>query len=175
MKWFNEPREWNEDEGGLTLKTEPKTDFWRITHDGGVRDNGHFYYETVTGDCIVTAHLEGEFSALYDQAGVMIRIDEKNWMKCGIEYFEGAHCRSAVVTRDFSDWSITSQGKRNNLWLRVKRAAATIEVSVSEDGEEFEVFRQAYFPAEKAIQVGCMAASPAGEGFSARFRRFAIQ
>jgi len=175
MKWMNEPREWKEQNGGLVLRTGAKTDFWRITHDGGVRDNGHFFYDTLSGDILVTAHLEGDFSALYDQAGLMIRIDDKNWVKCGIEYFEGAHCRSTVVTRDYSDWSIVSQGTRKSLWVRMKRTGVTVEVSVSEDGEEFLAFRQAYFPESPKIQVGYMAASPAGDGFEARFSNFSIR
>jgi hypothetical protein len=175
MKWMNEPQEWKEREGGLVLRTDAKTDFWRITHDGGVRDNGHFFYETISGDVVVTTHLEGDFSALYDHAGLMIRIDEKHWIKCGIEYFEGAHCRSVVVTREYSDWSIVTQGPRNSLWVRVKISGVTAEISVSEDGEEYVAFRQAYFPASPNIQVGYMAASPSGDGFEVRFSDFSIQ
>ena len=26
---------------------------------------------------------------LYDQAGLMVRLDEKNWLKCGSEFFDG--------------------------------------------------------------------------------------
>ena len=174
MEWLNEPRVWQEREGGLILRTDSKTDFWRLTHDGGIRDNGHFFHSTVEGDCTLTVHLDGDFAALYDQAGVMLRIDEKNWMKCGIEYFEGQHFRSVVVTREYSDWSILPQGQRNSLWLRVKRSGSTIEVAMSEDGEDYQISRQCYLPASRSIEVGYMAASPIGEGFEARFRDFTL-
>lgn len=170
MKWLNEPREWKQTESGLVIRTEAKTDFWRITHDGGIRDNGHFFFNTVKGNCVVAARVSGDFASLYDHAGLMLRIDEKTWMKCGIEYLEGRHCRSVVVTREYSDWSVVSQGRRNDLWVRVKRNGVTIEVSLSENGEDYAVFRQAYFPStDDALQVGFMAASPTGEGFEARF------
>ena len=175
MKWLNEPQEWSEVKNGLLIRTEAKTDFWRITHDGGIRDNGHFFYDSMKGDCVVTAQVSGDFASLYDHAGLMLRIDEKTWMKCGIEYLEDRHCRSVVVTREYSDWSVVSQGRRNNLWMRVKRKGVTIEVSMSENGEDYAVFRQAYFPGtEAALHVGFMAASPTGEGFEARFSDFSI-
>ena len=33
----------------------------------------------------------------------MVRLDEANWLKCGIEFVEGVQQVSAVVTRDYSD------------------------------------------------------------------------
>src|SRR5258708_22266691 len=44
MQWYNEPPSWTEEGGKLTVTTGPKTDFWRKTHYGFVRDNWHFYY-----------------------------------------------------------------------------------------------------------------------------------
>ena len=42
MRWLNEPREWSGDASDLTVAVEPETDFWRVTHYGFTRDNGHF-------------------------------------------------------------------------------------------------------------------------------------
>lgn len=156
------------------MRSDAKTDFWRITHDGGVRDNGHFYYAVAEGDFVATVHVEGDFRSLYDQVGLMLRVDEKNWLKCGIEYFDEQCHRSVVVTREFSDWSIVSQGEARGLWLRAKRQGATVEVSVSDDGEHFALFRQSYLSDSRRIQVGMMAASPGDQGFEARFDRFAL-
>lgn len=42
MVWLNEPPAWAEQDGALHVTTAPDTDFWRTTHDGFVRDTGHF-------------------------------------------------------------------------------------------------------------------------------------
>jgi regulation of enolase protein 1 (concanavalin A-like superfamily) len=36
----------------------------------------------------------------------MIRVDETIWLKTGIEFVDGVQHISAVVTRDYSDWSV---------------------------------------------------------------------
>jgi len=48
--WLNEPGQWEEHTGGVWMRAEAGTDFWRKTHDGGQRDNGHFYFERIDGD-----------------------------------------------------------------------------------------------------------------------------
>jgi regulation of enolase protein 1 (concanavalin A-like superfamily) len=38
------------DDGRLRVVTDAKTDFWRETHYGFIRDNGHFFACRVPGD-----------------------------------------------------------------------------------------------------------------------------
>jgi len=47
MEWLNEPPAWQQNGDVLTVTAGPRTDFWRKTHDGGVRDSGHFYHRTI--------------------------------------------------------------------------------------------------------------------------------
>jgi regulation of enolase protein 1 (concanavalin A-like superfamily) len=61
------------------------------------------FYQKIKGDFIVEVKVRGKYQELYDQAGIMVRLDEANWLKCGIEFFEGVQQVSAVVTRDYSD------------------------------------------------------------------------
>ena len=50
----------------------------------------------------------------------MVRLDEENWLKCGIELVEGVQQVSAVVTRDYSDWSIVPMPSNpTSIWLRI--------------------------------------------------------
>lgn len=41
--WLNEPGDWIMEPDHLVAVTEQGTDFWRETHYGFVRDNGHFF------------------------------------------------------------------------------------------------------------------------------------
>lgn len=176
MNWYNRPPQWNMQDDSLTVQVGAKTDFWRLTHSGEVSDNGHFYYQSREGDFQAQVTFSGQYATLYDQAGLMVRIDEKNWLKCGVEMINDVQHASAVVTRDYSDWSVVAfPTNPNTLWLRVKREGITIEVSYSLDGERYQLLRQAYFPSTPAVQVGLMCASPLGSGFAVTFDNFTVE
>jgi len=176
MKWFNEPAAWEATPGSLEVKSAPKSDFWRRTHYGFIRDNGHFFYQEVRGDFAVEVRINGYYEALYDQAGLMLRVDEENWIKTGIEYFNECQHASAVVTREYSDWSVVPlEGNPPSLWLRVTRKAEAVEIYYSLDGQNYTLLRVAYLVPSPVTQVGPMIASPDGPGFKAVFEEYSVK
>ena len=70
MQWLNEPACWSSFSNQIIVNTLPKTDFWRVTHYGFIRDNGHFYFERINTDFIVEVEIRGSYKDLYDQAGI---------------------------------------------------------------------------------------------------------
>lgn len=175
MQWYNEPPAWHPLVDGLQLTTGAKTDFWRKTHYGFIRDNGHFYYQTVTGDFTATVKITGQYQVLYDQAGLMVRENETTWLKCGIEFVEEVQHVSAVVTRDLSDWSVVPLVQPPPaLWFRVQRRAEAIEVQYSLDDQQYQMLRLAYLTEAETVDVGLMAASPQGDGCIIVFEEFKL-
>ncbi len=176
MNWYNEPPKWEMKESAITVHSGPDTDFWRITHYGFIRDTGHFYYQHQTGNFLAEVKVSGKYAALYDQAGLMVRVDETNWVKCGIEYVDGVQQASAVVTRDFSDWSIVPLvSNPASIWFRLKREGAALEIQYALDGSHYQMLRLAYLSTTETIDVGVMCASPQGPGFSVMFENLTIQ
>ena len=176
MPWLNEPQKWKQEGGQLSVFADAHTDFWRKTHYGFVRDNGHFYYEKVSGNFEIETEFRGKYESLYDQAGLMVRLDEKTWMKTGIEFVNGIHHVSAVVTRDYSDWSVVPlHAYHGSLRLRLKRegGAITIEYFASDGG--WVMFRTAYLSTADELEVGRMVAAPDGGGFEAVFSEFGVK
>ncbi len=106
LRWLNPPADWTGDATRLELRTAANTDFWRETFYGFIRDSGHAFLRRVSGDFSASAKVRGDYEALYDQAGLFLRIDEKHWIKAGIEFTDGLMHFSVVVTRDVSDWSV---------------------------------------------------------------------
>jgi regulation of enolase protein 1 (concanavalin A-like superfamily) len=97
-------------------------------------------------------------------------------MKCGVEYVNGVQQASAVVTRDFSDWSVTPlQANPTSIWLRITANLPAIEVHYSLDGQTYTLLRMAYLTEADHLQVGLMCCSPDGEGFDVTFEAFSIQ
>jgi regulation of enolase protein 1 (concanavalin A-like superfamily) len=170
MSWLNEPARFQRSGGQLMVRPRPKTDFWRKTFTDTVADNGHFLHLSVTGNFVFEARVNGKYSSQYDQAGIMVRIDPENWMKCGTEFFQGQRHASVVFTRDFSDWSLMKDLSNSEpvIW-RVSRHRNSVEVSCSLDGASFTMVRSGYFPPSPNAQVGIMCAAPEGEGFEAVF------
>jgi Uncharacterized conserved protein len=170
LEWFNPPASVSFDAGAVMVKSRPKTDFWRKTFYGYVTDNGHFMRIPVFGEFAFQARVNGKYAALYDQAGLMVRLDEKRWMKCGTEFVEGKRWASVVFTHEFSDWSTTEDLSQSDpVFWRVERKKDSIEAQVSKDGLKFTTIRQGYFPPFVEAQVGIMCAAPEGAGFEAVF------
>ncbi|MEO0473383.1 MAG: DUF1349 domain-containing protein [Bacteroidota bacterium] len=176
MYWLNEPEQWSQEGDQLRMFVPPKTDFWRETHYGFTVHDGPFWYCQRSGEFELCVRIQGDYQARYDQMGLMLRIDEKNWLKTGIEYVDGIQYLSAVVTRDKSDWSVISlEEPPKAVWLKLIRKLDAVEISYSLDGHTYQMMRLAHFPAEKMIMTGMTAASPDGDGFWASFDQFRIQ
>jgi regulation of enolase protein 1 (concanavalin A-like superfamily) len=170
--WVNEPASWQGDAADLSLTTAKSTDFWRKTFYGFTRDNGHAYLRPVSGDFSASATVLGAYEQLYDQAGLMLRIDERNWIKTGIEYTDGLMHFSVVVTREVSDWSVIplpDASPKSEVRVRLTRHDDAVRVQYAIDGSPWRMARLAPFLAGDA-HVGVMACSPEREGFRARFR-----
>jgi len=170
MTWLNPPAKEFYDSGAVTVRCKGKTDFWRKTFYGYVTDNGHFCSLPVFGEFTFQARVQGRYAALYDQAGLMVRLDEKQWMKCGSEFVDGKRWASVVFTHEFSDWSTQEDlSQVEAVYWRVARRKDSIEAQCSKDGSNFTTVRQGYFPPFAEVRVGVMCAAPEGPGFEAVF------
>ena len=177
MHWQNAPKQSTITASSVRVQVEGGTDFWRVTHYGFIRDNGHFFYQEQEGDFLAKVKVVGQYRELYDQAGLMIRLDEKNWIKTGIEYVKGVQNVSAVVTREVSDWSVVPrQDSPAAVWLTLLRRGDYVEIQYSFDNKNFNMLRLAYFPPTpgKKVQIGLMCAAPDGKGFPVEFEEFSV-
>ena len=67
--WINAPERWRLDGEHLLAVTDKATDFWRETHYGFARDNGHLFGCDTGGDLTMQVRVRADYEALYDQAG----------------------------------------------------------------------------------------------------------
>jgi uncharacterized protein len=175
MKWFNEPGKWSGSPKKLEVTVDPATDYWRVTHYGFIRDNGPFYFQEQEGDFEASVKISGHYQELFHQAGLMVRIDNKNWIKTGIEYVDGVQNVSAVVTREVSDWSVVPRhDSPTSVWLKLLRKGDYVEIKYSFDGEKYDMLRLAYFPPNVKAQIGIVAAAPGKKSFPVVFENFEV-
>ncbi|KPH06315.1 DUF1349 domain-containing protein (plasmid) [Rhizobium acidisoli] len=174
-KWLNEPANWRVDDTALTLTTGEKTDFWRETYYGFTRDSGHFLAFPTPESFTAQIRIQGEFRTLYDQAGLMVRLDENRWMKTGVEFTDGEAFLSTVVTDGQSDWSVSHPFKElEDFHIRVTLASGALRIQASRDGSFWPLLRLAPFPIADGYEVGPTACTPERSGLTVRFSEFSI-
>jgi regulation of enolase protein 1 (concanavalin A-like superfamily) len=137
LKWYCAPDSWpnanntREGKGGwweisqgeLLVGAPAKKDFWRKTYYEPlmIRDDGPLLYSVVpiqAFPCMIETSFTLTPKCQFDQAGIVIRIDNEHWIKTGIEVVDGAPKLSCVVTNGFSDWS-TQTWAESRLRIRV--------------------------------------------------------
>jgi regulation of enolase protein 1 (concanavalin A-like superfamily) len=175
MHWLNEPASWSEEFDVLRVTADAGTDFWRTTGYGYNRDTGHLYGDVTAGELDLSMRLCGSYAAQYDQAGAMVRIDERNWIKTGIEYFEGRMRLSTVVTYEYSSWVVAELPESTNeLALLLTRRGDALEVRYSLDGGAQELAALVHLPPEVQVLAGAMCAAPTGNGFQVTFQDLSL-
>lgn len=177
MTWLNPPPVSEVRDDALRVISGEKTDFWQGTYYGFHHDSGHFLHQSRKGDFTAEIRFSGGYEALYDQAGMMVRADATHWMKCGIEYTDGARHLSVVVTNGNSDWSaFRIDHDFQEMSLRVTRNGDALFIQYRTDRmQEWRMARLAWFdPAFEEVSVGPLFCSPQRAGFEAVFHDFAV-
>lgn len=176
MTWYNEPQKWEIKDNSLIMQVTPKSDYWRISHYGFTVDDAPFYYANYGGEFEAKVKLTGAYKARFDQMGLMIRTDHKNYIKTGVEFVDGKFNVSTVVTHEKSDWSVTTLEKVPPfIWIKVVRRLDAIEIFYSLDDTNWIMTRNAPLQDNAPVMVGLMAACPDGDGFEAKFEHFSVK
>lgn len=173
--WLNEPGVWQESGESLEVTTDHASDFWRETHYGFVRDSGHFLGFPAAGAFTAQLRIQARYRALYDQAGIMVRLDAERWVKAGIELSDGRAMLSSVLTIGRSDWATSPYaGDPSDFWMRATVAEGVLRLQVSSDGKHWPLVRLAPFPTAASYLVGPMCCTPERSGLVVRFSELSV-
>ncbi len=173
--WLNAPAVWEVDGDRLRTVTDAETDFWRETHYGFTRDNGHLFGRDAAGGFTAQLRVRARYEALYDQAGIMVRVDAETWIKAGIEMSDGQALLSSVLTVGRSDWATgTYGGDPSDFWVRATVGGGVVRLQVSPDGTRWPLMRLAPFPEAASCFVGPMCCTPERSGLEVEFSAFEV-
>jgi regulation of enolase protein 1 (concanavalin A-like superfamily) len=173
--WLNEPKRWSTQGEGLRIVTDKATDFWCETHYGFTRDSGHFLGFPTADAFTAELRVQGDFHALYDQAGIMVRIDAHHWVKAGIELSDGRAMLASVLTDGRSDWATAPyEHDAGDFWVRATVANGVLRLQVSADGRLWPLMRLAPFAKATSYLVGPMACTPERTGLNVTFPTFRL-
>lgn len=173
--WLNEPSHWSIEGDRLTVTTEKETDFWRETYYGFVHDNGHAYLLPADDGFTAMLRVRANYTANFDQAGLMLHLDDRHWLKCGVELTDGDRFLSVVVTNGRSDWSVCQPFRElDDFRLRMTVRDGSVLIHASRDGANWSMLRVAAFAAVPSYRIGPMTCSPSRAGLEVTFSDFSI-
>ncbi|MFJ9454060.1 DUF1349 domain-containing protein [Kitasatospora sp. NPDC101447] len=173
--WLNQPERARADGTDLLVTARGRSDFWRTTGYGFVRDDGHALLTGFPPGSATEVTFVADFGALYDQAGLLIRVDPQTWIKAGVEMSDGLPHLGAVVTRGVSDWSLAPvpEWHGREVTVRASRSGDAVTVRARCEDGPWRLIRLAPLPPAAPAAAGPFCASPERDGLQVRFTRFA--
>ncbi|MEO3829031.1 DUF1349 domain-containing protein [Actinomadura sp. B10D3] len=171
-EWLNTPPSVRDDGSALLVTAAAGSDFWRTTSYGYDRDSGHALLSPFGPEAAVEVSFDADYDQQFDQAGLLVRLDETTWIKAGAEYCDGTLQLGAVVTRGVSDWSsfpVPWAGRE--VTIRASRSGDAVTIRARAGDDPWQMIRLAPFPPGVEAVAGPYCCAPEREGLTVRFTR----
>ena len=174
-EWLNRPPASTQDEPALLVTAEKGSDFWRTTAYGYDRDSGHALLSPLGPEAAIEVSFVADYDQQFDQAGILVRLDEETWIKAGVEYCDGVLQLGAVVTHKVSDWSsapVPWTGRE--VTLRASRSFDAVPIRARAGSDPWQMIRLAPFPPGVPATAGPYCCAPERDGLTVRFTRVSM-
>jgi len=169
--WYNEPQNVTFEEKNIKITSKPQTDFWQSMHHKIKKDNAHFFYKKLENNFTLTVKWCFETAENFNQCGIMVRIDERNWFKASLMSKNNnmPEIGSCLTVGGFSDWAGAPLVKMpHKIFFRLERKGDDFVCSYSFDAHKYVRLRQFYLRGiEPEIKAGAYIAAPQNAPFEA--------
>ncbi len=174
-RWLNPPPAHRIDGADLIVAAGEGSDFWRTTSYGFVHDSGHALLVDLPDQSAVEVSFILDYDAQFDQAGVLVRADEGQWTKAGVEMSDGVPQAGAVVTRAVSDWSVAPvpDWLGREVTVRASRDGDALTIRACADGP-WQLVRLVPIDPDLDWRAGPFCCAPTRAGLEVRFTRFTM-
>lgn len=172
--WLNRPPHVAISRGRLVMRAAEGSDAWRTTSYGFVHDNAHVLLSDLPDGWAVQTSFIADFDQQFDQAGLLVRIDENRWSKGGLEFCDGSMQASVVVTDGRSDWSVAwvPDWAGSEVTLRVSRSGDALTFRIRRGDEPWRFLRLAPIDPDAVAYAGPYCCAPSRDGLSVTFTRW---
>ena len=171
FEWLNEPENVIFSDMEMKIVAKAQTDFWQSKHHNFAKDNGHLFFFRTKNDFNLIVHWKAEKCASFNQCGIMIRIDDKNWFKASLMYqnCQEAEVGSCVTIRGHSDWAgVMLENEPSHISYKLVRKNDDFMVYYSLDGVSYTRLRQFYLDTlGNELKAGAYICSPQENSFEA--------
>jgi regulation of enolase protein 1 (concanavalin A-like superfamily) len=173
-EWHNQPLAAALAQGDFLVAAEKGSDAWRETAYGYVTDSAHALLAPMPDESSVEVTLIADLTAQFDQAGIMVRASETEWIKAGVEYADGVLQLGAVVTHTKSDWSTSPVDWAGlSVTIRASRSGDAVMIRARADDGEWRLIRVAHIDPSLQYGAGPYLAAPTRDGLTVRFTGWA--
>ena len=150
------------------------SDAWRQTAYGYSRDTAHALLSDLPDGWAQQVTVLADFDQQFDQAGILVRIDETRWTKAGVEFCDGALQASTVVTAGVSDWSVAMvpDWVGSAVTVRVSRSGTALTVRIRRDDGPWQLLRLAPIDPGAVAYAGPYCCAPEREGLTVTVTRW---
>ena len=172
--WTREPVSANEQGATLAVEAAAESDWWRTTAYGFIHDDGHALIKEFPNESAVEVSFILNYTEQFDQAGIFITSDSKNWIKAGVEYCDGFPQVGAVVTQINSDWSVAPvpEWMNKEVTIRVSRSGDAVTMRAGINGD-LRLVRVAPLDPSLSWSAGPMFCAPTRAGLVVSFTKWA--
>ena len=172
--WTREPVLVNEQGATLAVEAAAESDWWRTTAYGFIHDDGHALIKEFPNESAVEVSFILNYTEQFDQAGIFITSDSKNWIKAGVEYCDGFPQVGAVVTQINSDWSVAPvpEWMNKEVTIRVSRSGDAVTMRAGINGD-LRLVRVAPLDPSLSWSAGPMFCAPTRAGLIVSFTKWA--
>ncbi|MCC2592930.1 DUF1349 domain-containing protein [Tessaracoccus sp. OS52] len=169
--WTHQPAAVERTESGLRVTAVEGSDAWRLTSYGFIHDSEHALLADLAHGNAVQVSFSGDFTEQFDQAGIFLRASEKRWVKAGVEFSDGVLQLGAVVTDEYSDWSLAPvpDWHGHEITIRASWADDALTIRARVGQEPFRLVRVLPFSAELDVQAGPLVCAPTRAGLVVTF------
>jgi len=170
-RWTHPPVAVRSDGTDLLVEAREGSDAWRHTAYGFVHDSEHGLLAPLSVPGAVEVTFVADYGHTFDQAGVLIRCADDEWVKASVEMSDGVLQMASVVTHGTSDWAVSPvpDWAGRHVTVRASLDAGALVVRARVDDEPFRLVRAAAFPADRPVEAGPYCCSPTDPGLVVRF------
>lgn len=142
-KWLCAPSTSTVHQNLIELTTESETDLWQNTYYGFQIANAPALMWEEASNFTFSVRALFSYRRQFDQCGILLYLDEKNWFKASIEHEEKSKVRlgSVVTNHGYSDWATTDIDPVEQIYYRLSRRGPDFLAEHSMDGERYYQMR----------------------------------
>ncbi|MFV0625744.1 MAG: DUF1349 domain-containing protein [Alphaproteobacteria bacterium] len=167
FEWLNEPLGVFFIDSGMKVVANSDTAFFQDKNANISIDNGHLFFMEREGNFCLKVKWKTEVSSPKAEAGIMIRIDSKNWVKVFTSQNKNnlADIYAHVTNMGSFDQSFEA-ADLEDIWLQIERRENTFIISYSKDNKTYKKIRIfSFIQSSQKIKAGAYICNPQNTDF----------